>query len=780
LPQAKQKKGKRAENPPASAAHVRRGLREGALFLSLAITLYLLVSLLTFSLNDPAWNYSAPVSQYHNAGGVIGAWFSDIGFSLFGVMTWIIPPIVGWIGWLLFVDRARLLRYHPQFIAIRVGGFLLTVMGGSGISALHFHRFDASLPVQTGGILGRWVGHGMESVLGPFGSTAFLLAMFLAGFSILTHLSWFSIMDRVGGWVLEAEVWLRGLPGKIDHWRVAHDSKESREQEVKKERKKPRQRKKPKIEPKLGSVEVSERALKESQGSLFDEIDPTTSFQTGGGSSRPPLSLLTKAVVQEGGYSNETLEILSRQVELKLREFGVEVEVVAVQPGPVITRFELMPAPGLKASKITNLSSDLARSLTLQSVRVVEVIPGKATIGLEIPNELRETVFLSEILASQQYDHSKGALALALGKDIAGQPQVADLAKMPHLLVAGTTGSGKSVGINTMILSLLFKYSPEHVRMIMIDPKLVELSIYDGIPHLLAPVVTDMTEAASALRWSVAEMERRYKLMSALNVRSVSGLNKKIQDAIDAGTPLGDPLHPTVEGEEEQQLLLQPLPYIVVVVDEFADLMMQVGKKVEDLIVRIGQKARAAGIHMILATQRPSADVITGLIKSNVPSRIAFQVSSKMDSRVILDHNGAENLLGRGDMLYLPVGAGIPTRVHSAFVDDDEVMRVVESLKRSGEPQYVEDVLSTPDMSESSVAGEGGVDDAESDPLYDDAVRIVTETRKASVSGVQRRLRVGYNRASRLVEAMEGAGVVGPIESNGQREVLAPPPPEMG
>jgi len=474
------------------------------------------------------------------------------------------------------------------------------------------------------------------------------------------------------------------------------------------------------------------------------------------------------------------LEILSRQIELKLREFGVEVEVVAVQPGPVITRFELMPAPGLKASKITNLSSDLARSLTLQSVRVVEVIPGKATIGLEIPNELRETVFLSEILASQQYDHSKGALALALGKDIAGQPQVADLAKMPHLLVAGTTGSGKSVGINTMILSLLFKYSPEHVRMIMIDPKLVELSIYDGIPHLLAPVVTDMTEAASALRWSVAEMERRYKLMSALNVRSVSGLNKKIQDAIDAGTPLGDPLHPTVEGEEEQQLLLQPLPYIVVVVDEFADLMMQVGKKVEDLIVRIGQKARAAGIHMILATQRPSADVITGLIKSNVPSRIAFQVSSKMDSRVILDHNGAENLLGRGDMLYLPVGAGIPTRVHSAFVDDDEVMRVVESLKRSGEPQYVEDVLSTPDMSESSVAGEGGVDDAESDPLYDDAVRIVTETRKASVSGVQRRLRVGYNRASRLVEAMEGAGVVGPIESNGQREVLAPPPPEMG
>ncbi len=758
-----------------------RGLREGALLISAAVTLYLWASLFTFSMNDPAWNYSAPVEQYQNSGGVLGAWFSDILFTVLGIMAWMIPPVAGWLGWLLFVDRARLLRFDPQLLGVRVGGFLMAVIGGTGLSYLHFHRFDASLPAKTGGVLGDWIGSLFTSAIGPFGSTLFLLALFLVGVSVFTHISWFVVMERIGAAVLEGVLRLRSIPNKVHEKQAGQQAKEVREQEVEKERKKSRQRPKPKIEPKIGKIEISERALKETQGSLFEDLTTNYGSYSGeqGPIQPPPLSLLNKAEQVDGGYSHETLEVLSRQVELKLKEFGVEVEVVAVQPGPVITRFELMPAPGIKASKITNLSSDLARSLTLQSVRVVEVIPGKATIGLEIPNEIRETVFLSEILASHAYDQSKGALSLALGKDIAGQPLVADLAKMPHLLVAGTTGSGKSVGINTMILSLLFKYSPEYVRLIMIDPKLVELSVYDGIPHLLAPVVTDMTEAASALRWSVAEMERRYKLMSALNVRSVGGLNKKIRDAIEVGAPLADPLHPAVEGAEHEQPLLEPLPYIVVFVDEFADLMMQVGKKVEELIVRIGQKARAAGIHMILATQRPSADVITGLIKSNVPSRVAFQVSSKMDSRVILDHNGAENLLGRGDLLYLPVGAGMPTRVHSAFVDDDEVMRVVEHLKSSGEPQYVEDVLATPDASEAGAGGEGGVEDAENDPLYDDAVRIVTESRKASVSGVQRRLRVGYNRASRLVEAMEYAGVVSPVGGNGQREVLAPPPVEM-
>ena len=767
------KRGKKKSTPAASTAHVSRGLREGALFLSLAITLYLLVSLFTFSMNDPAWTYSAPVSQYNNAGGVFGAWFSDVLFTVLGVMAWIIPPIVGWIGWLLFVDRARLLRYQPQILAIRIGGFLMTIFGGAGVSNLHFHRFDASFPAQTGGIVGDLIGGGFESVMGPFGSTAFLLAMFLAGVSIFTHLSWFALMDRVGGFVLETAMFLRAFPGKLDDWKAAKIAKESRGQEVKRERKKSR-KKKPKIEPKLGSIEISERALKETQGTLFEELP--TSFVTSGSSSPPPLSLLSKAEHQESGFSTEMLEVLSRQVELKLKDFGVDVEVVAVQPGPIITRFELMPAPGLKASKITGLSNDLARSLSLQSVRVVEVIPGKPTIGLEIPNEVRETVFLSEILSSQQYEHSKGALTLALGKDIGGQPQVADLTKMPHLLVAGTTGSGKSVSVNTMVLSLLYKYSPEHVRIIMIDPKMLELSVYEGIPHLLAPVVTDMNEAASALRWCVAEMERRYKLMSALGVRSLTGYNKKVNDAIEAGAPLADPLYEATDGELPRTL--EHLPYIVVIVDEFADLMMTVGKKVEDLIVRIAQKARAAGLHLILATQRPSVDVITGLIKSNIPTRIAFQVSSKMDSRVILDQMGAEHLLGRGDMLYLPSGAGLPIRVHCAFVDDDEVHRVVDNLKQSGEPQYVEEVLTTREASESGGNGAGS-DDAEDDPLYDDAVRIVTETRKASVSGVQRRLRVGYNRASRLVEAMEASGVVGPVGSNGQREVLAPPPVEI-
>lgn len=764
---------------PSNRANLSRGLRESALLISLAITLYLMASLFTFNMNDSAWNFSAPASQYHNSGGVIGAWFSDILYTLLGILAWMIPPLAGWLGWLLFVDRARLLRYQPQLLAIRVGGFLMVLLGGSGVSYLHFHRFDTLLPAKTGGLLGDWIGSLLSGVIGPFGSTLFLSSMFLVGVSIFTHVSWFVVMDRIGALTLEGVLRLRSVPEKIKEWQAGRVAKEVREQVVEKERKKPRKQKKPKIEPKLGSIEISERALKETQGSLFDEL--TTHYSsdpTGVEVTPPPLALLTKATRQEGGFSNEVLEVLSRQVELKLKDFGVEVEVVAVQPGPVITRFELMPAPGLKASKISGLSNDLARSLTLQSVRVVEVIPGKATIGLEIPNEVRETVYLAEILASKQYDQSRGALTLALGKDIGGRPQVADLAKMPHLLVAGTTGSGKSVSVNTMILSLLFKYSPNHVRLIMIDPKMLELSVYEGIPHLLAPVVTDMSEAASALRWCVAEMDRRYKLLSALGVRGIAGYNKKVKDAIDAGAPLEDPLHPLVEGEESERPLLEPLPYIVVFVDEFADLIMQVGKKVEELIVRIAQKARAAGLHLILATQRPSVDVITGLIKSNVPTRIAFQVSSRMDSRVILDQMGAENLLGRGDMLYLPTGAGMPTRVHCAFVDDDEVHRVVEHLKGSGEPDYVEDILSTPEVSDTGSGGGGEGD--EDDPLYDDAVRIVTETRKASVSGVQRRLRVGYNRASRLVEAMEAAGVVTPLGANGQREVLAPPPVEVG
>ncbi|MCC6715289.1 MAG: cell division protein FtsK, partial [Gammaproteobacteria bacterium] len=483
----------------------------------------------------------------------------------------------------------------------------------------------------------------------------------------------------------------------------------------------------------------------------------------------------------KGGYSEETLEAMSRQVELKLADFGVEAQVVAVHPGPVITRFELQPAAGVKVSRITNLAKDLARSLSVVSVRVVEVIPGKSTVGLEIPNTKREVVTLSEMLSAREYEASTSPLTLALGKDIGGKPVVVDLARMPHLLVAGTTGSGKSVALNAMILSLLYKSTPSDIRLIMIDPKMLELSVYEGIPVLLAPVVTDMKEAANALRWCVNEMERRYRLMAALGVRNIGGYNRKVQDAIEAGKPLVDPLVRASGAEEEETPTLDALPYVVVIVDELADMMMTVGKKVEELIARLAQKARAAGIHLILATQRPSVDVITGLIKANIPSRIAFQVSSRVDSRTILDQMGAETLLGHGDMLYLPPGVGLPTRVHGAFVSDQEVHQVVAHLKASGTPEYI-DAIVCGDLDE-DLAGNGGYGEANGtaedvDVLYDEAVRFVTETRRASVSAVQRRLKIGYNRAARMVEEMERAGVVGSLQSNGTREVLAPPPPK--
>ena len=470
---------------------------------------------------------------------------------------------------------------------------------------------------------------------------------------------------------------------------------------------------------------------------------------------------------------------MSRLVELKLGDFGIDVEVVSVHPGPVVTRFELKPAPGVKVSRISNLAKDLARSLSTVSVRVVEVIPGKPFVGLEIPNEVRELVTLGEIIKSRVYEKLKSPLALALGKDIGGQPVVTDLGKMPHLLIAGTTGSGKSVALNAMVLSLLYKSRPEHVRLILIDPKMLELSVYEGIPHLLAPVVTDMSEAANALRWCVAEMERRYRLMSTLKVRHLSSFNRQVSAAISKGRPIPDP---TVEAgtSEEEIPHLEPLPYVVVVIDELADMMMLVGKKVEELIARLAQKARASGIHMIIATQRPSVDVITGLIKANIPSRIAFQVSAKVDSRTILDQIGAEHLLGHGDMLYLPPGTSTPTRVHGAFVDDHEVHAVVSNLRATGPPAFADDVLSGPPESIPGIdpVQRGGLD-GEEDPLYDEAVRIVTESRKASISSVQRRLKIGYNRAARMVETMEEAGIVGSLQSNGTREVLAPPPPSI-
>jgi S-DNA-T family DNA segregation ATPase FtsK/SpoIIIE len=518
------------------------------------------------------------------------------------------------------------------------------------------------------------------------------------------------------------------------------------------------------------------RAQKERQVPLFE---PPLAGEL------PPLSLLDDPPRQKKGYSEESLDAMSRLVELKLKDFGIEVEVISVSPGPIITRFELDPAPGVKVSQISNLAKDLARSLSVVSVRVVEVIPGKSFVGLEIPNENRELVTLGEILKSQAYDELASPLTLALGKDIGGNSVVADLSRMPHLLIAGTTGSGKSVAINAMVLSLLYKATPEHVRLIMVDPKMLELSVYEGIPHLLTPVVTDMKDAANALRWCVAEMDRRYRLMASLGVRNIGGYNRKVKDAIDSGKPIPDPTFQAPPFADDERPFEHPtltaLPFIVVIIDELADMMMIVGKKVEELIARLAQKARASGIHMLLATQRPSVDVITGLIKANIPCRIAFQVSAKVDSRTILDQMGAETLLGHGDMLYLPPGTSLPIRVHGAFVADHEVHAVVRNLKKSGTPRFIDEILEAPTSPTPGLAGldvlPGDMPDAEQDPLYDQAVQIVVETRKASISGVQRRLKIGYNRAARMVESMEQAGLVGPLQSNGSREILVPPPP---
>jgi len=613
------------------------------------------------------------------------------------------------------------------------------------------------------------------------GATLLLLGLWLAGVALFLGVSWFEIMDKLGALTLQSIEWVRT---KVDQRRELADGqqrKQARQGVVREEQKKVASRPPPRIEAVAPAPAKSDRVERERQVPLFDAPQS---------SELPALSLLDEPGPRESSYSDEALEAMSRLVELKLRDFGVEAEVVAVQPGPVITRFELRPAPGVKVSQISNLSKDLARALSAISVRVVEIIPGKSVVGLEIPNEKREIVTLGEIIKSKPYDDVSSPLALALGKDIGGVPVVADLARMPHLLIAGTTGSGKSVGINAMVLSLIYKATPEHVRMIMIDPKMLELSVYEGIPHLLSPVVTDMKQAANALRWCVAEMERRYQLMSMLGVRNIGGFNRKVKDASDAGKPIKDPIRmlkisqgvPGVVAEDVPELT--SLPFIVVIIDELADLMMIVGKKVEELIARLAQKARASGIHLILATQRPSVDVITGLIKANIPTRIAFQVSAKVDSRTILDQSGAESLLGHGDMLYLPPGTSIPTRVHGAFVSDQEVHRVVAGLKTAAAPVYIDEILEGPRNpipgfpSDDDEGGEGGTADAESDPLYDEAVRIVTESRKASISGVQRRLKIGYNRAARLVEAMEAAGLVGPLQSNGAREIFGAAPPE--
>jgi len=754
------------------SAQVSTALRESALYVFGVLAFILWYALFTYDPADPSFSQASSSTEIHNGIGRLGAMVSGLLFDFFGRPAYLFTVMVFYLGWMLYREQKTQQMYTKMDYSLRVGGFVLTLITSCALSTLHFS--SEGFNQTAGGIVGYIVGNWLESVMKLLGASVLLFVIWVASLSLFLGISWFSVMDRIGRWCLSAYEKSRL---KISEWQDKAEGRKqlaARQTVIETEKKRTAGRSKPRIEPVLPALEQSDRAERERQVPLFD---PPAAGEL------PPLSILDSAPEHRSGYSEESLEAMSRLVEIKLKDFGVDVVVQSVSPGPVITRFELDPAPGVKVSQIVNLAKDIARSLSVVSVRVVEVIPGKSFVGLEIPNENRELVTLGEILKSQAYEKMSSPLTLALGKDIGGHSVVADLARMPHLLIAGTTGSGKSVAINAMILSLLYKAHADQVRLIMIDPKMLELSVYEGIPHLLTPVVTDMKDAANSLRWCVAEMDRRYKLMASLGVRNIGGYNRKVKDAIDSGEPIRDPLFKPPELFDEDKPIehptLTPLPYIVVVIDELADMMMIVGKKVEELIARLAQKARASGIHMLLATQRPSVDVITGLIKANVPSRIAFQVSAKVDSRTILDQMGAENLLGHGDMLYLPPGTSLPIRVHGAFVADHEVHAVVKQLKKSGAPQYIDEIVEGPSEATPGLTGLsdglGNDPDAEQDPLYDEAVKVVMDTRKASISGVQRRLKIGYNRAARMVESMEAAGLVGPLQSNGSREILVPP-----
>ncbi|ACE84669.1 DNA translocase FtsK [Cellvibrio japonicus] len=772
---------RKAPAPEHTSNLLVRLLKEGALIGLGALCLYLLLAMVTYDPTDPGWSHTGDDDLVENAGGPFGAWLADVFFLLFGYIAYLFPVMIAYRAWLVLRDRTGQREFDGLFLGLRIVGLVLVMVSATAIATMHYSSGSFVLPNSNGGLLGAHMAEWVNGAFSYTGGTLLMLALFLVGMTIFTDLSWLKLMEDMGRWTLI------GLAKVREKWQlyqrerqeklIAVKAQEHRREVVEQHARVEAKRVAPVIiaEPPRKKPVPSPRVEKEKQPSLFESLEPAVG-------QLPPISLLDPADKRsEKGYSKESLEAMSRMLELKLKDFGIDIEVVSVQPGPVVTRFEIQPAPGIKASRISGLAKDLARSLAVVSVRVVEVIPGKSVMGVEIPNAHREIVRLSEVIASEQYDNAKSPLTMALGHDIAGQPVVADLAKMPHLLVAGTTGSGKSVGVNVMLLSLLYKSTPQDVRLILVDPKMLELSVYEGIPHLLTPVITDMKDAANGLRWCVGEMERRYKLMAALGVRNLAGFNRKIDDANKAGEPIPDPLFKPEENyeagaEEATPPRLETLPAIVVVIDEFADMMMIVDKKkVEQLIARIAQKARAAGIHLILATQRPSVDIITGLIKANVPTRMAFQVSSKIDSRTILDQGGAEQLLGHGDMLYLPSGTSVPIRVHGAFVDDHEVHRVVADWKKRGEPQYIDGI--TDDDNNSipvpGLASEGGEDgDGEADALYDEAVQFVIESRKASISAVQRKLRIGYNRAARLIETMESAGVVSSAGHNGNREVL--------
>lgn len=779
-PSKKPRKRRKAGGSAPPPAEGRRWmLREIVVIATIPFIIYLFACLFSYHPEDAGWSHAGSVTNVgmtHNFGGKFGAYLADVLLYLFGYAAYFLPILFAVGVWdTLFGDRASEKQLTP---ALRLLGAALLIIGISTLGEIRFFNHGGNLPEGAGGVIGQVIAGGLVRGIGMLGSSLLLLVVLLVALTLAVGISWFKVMDQIGKLVLGLGRFFGQSAQKARDWQEVSAIKQQREEVRKKHEARQQERAPIRIEPAIMKpVEKSERARREQQIPLFSGM--------GGEGDLPPLSLLDEPGVQEAGYSEEALHTLSRQIEFKLKDFRIDTEVVDVFPGPVITRFELEPAPGVKGSQIGNLDKDIARGLSVRSVRVVDVIPGKSVIGLEIPNEKRAIIYLSEILRSKEYDKMSSPLTLALGKDIGGKPKVADLAKMPHLLVAGTTGSGKSVAVNAMILSLLYKSTPEQVRLLMIDPKMLELSVYEGIPHLLAPVVTDMKEAANGLRWCVAEMERRYKLMSAAGVRNLAGFNRKVKEAHDAGQPMLDPLYKAPPDSTEPPPQLETLPAIVVIVDEFADMMMIVGKKVEELIARLAQKARAAGIHLILATQRPSVDVITGLIKANVPTRIAFQVSSKIDSRTIIDQGGAEALLGNGDMLFVPPGTSMPERLHGAFVSDGEVHQVVEYLReRYGDENYIDGVLDdVQTMGDGTVVGPTGLpeedagENAEIDELYDQAVAIVTESRRASISNLQRRLRIGYNRSARMIEAMQMAGVVSAPQNNGERTVLAPPPP---
>ena len=767
----------RTSSATGPAGGVKRFAHEVSLILGLLALVFWLGALLSYSPQDAAWSTTgsseaasalkAGEAVTRNWGGRLGAHLADASYFLFGFSVWwaLAAGVRAWLG-----SLARGLRSQPAsstaFDRVRFWACLaLLLLASTALEWSRLYRFEFRLPGHAGGVLGHLAGPASVKWLGFTGSGLVWIAVGVIAVSVVFSFSWARTAQRLGAWIdelIESRREKREMAEDLAVGRVAAREREEilHEERIEIEEHHPVP---VLIEPTLAEIPKSERVAKERQKPLFSEMPD---------SKLPQVDLLDGALTRQETVAPETLEMTSRLIEKKLRDFGVEVRVVAAAPGPVITRYEIEPATGVKGAQIVNLAKDLARALSLVSIRVIETIPGKNYMALELPNAKRQSIKLSEILGSQVYNEAKSMLTIGLGKDISGAPVVADLAKMPHCLVAGTTGSGKSVGINAMILSLLYKADARDVRLLLIDPKMLEMSVYEGIPHLLAPVVTDMRQAAHGLNWCVAEMEKRYKLMSKMGVRNLAGYNVKIDDAKARGEFIYNPFSLTPEQPEP----LERLPYIVVVIDELADLMMVVGKKIEELIARLAQKARAAGIHLVLATQRPSVDVITGLIKANIPTRLSFQVSSKIDSRTILDQMGAEALLGMGDMLYMPSGTGFPVRVHGAFVSDDEVHRVVAYLKQQGQPNYIDGVLEGGTVDgEGDLLGDGnGGSEGDKDPMYDQAVEIVLKNRKASISLVQRHLKIGYNRAARMLEEMEKSGMISAMSGSGQREILVP------